>query len=156
MAQNNDKNPVLTVKQAAHLSGLSVHMITYLGRIDILKPSCGGRGKVRQFTFGDMLFLRLISDMLAKGIEVTRLRKSLAKLRAHTEVWNDIRSAPGRYLITDGTELFVQREGELESKTMNGQMAFAFVLDLKFAHRSVASAWPQSSKSRKVRRSSKS
>jgi hypothetical protein len=59
--------------------------------------------------------------MLARGIEVKRLRQSLNKLRAQHDLWSDVKAAPARYLVPDGTELFVHREGELESKTMNGQ-----------------------------------
>jgi hypothetical protein len=53
-----------------------------------------------------------------------------------------IRRAPRRYLVTDGTELFVRRKGELESKTMDGQLAFAFVLDLGPMHRKISDDWP--------------
>jgi len=123
-------------------------MVTYLGRLDIATPTYGGRGKARRFTFGDIVFLRALSGLLASGIEVKRLKRALVKLRAHSELWEDIRTAPARYLVTDGTELMVQREGELESKTMNGQLVFAFVLDLKHLHRAVAASWPDSTRSR--------
>jgi len=153
MSENNDKNPSVSIQDAVRLTGLSDHMITYLGRTDILRPSKSGRGRARRFTFSDVLFLRLIADMLKRGIEVRRLKDSLQKARAQTEVWIDIRNAPTRYLVTDGTEVFVQREGELESKTLNGQLAFAFVLDLGLVHRVVSNAWPKPARIRtKARR----
>jgi DNA-binding transcriptional MerR regulator len=65
MASNNKKEPIVTVKEAA--SGLSVHMVTYLARIDVLKPTYGGRGKPRRFTFTDILFLKLIGDYACEG-----------------------------------------------------------------------------------------
>ncbi|XUM23579.1 MerR family transcriptional regulator [Bradyrhizobium oligotrophicum S58] len=62
------KNPSITIDQAADLSGLKVDMITYLGRVDILKPSLGGgRGSRRLFTFNDVIFLRLIAEMPLEG-----------------------------------------------------------------------------------------
>ena len=66
----------------------------------------------------------------------------IRKLRLETDTWIDIRHAPRHYLVTDGTELFVRKKGELESKTMDGQLAFAFVLDLGPTHKKIAEAWP--------------
>jgi DNA-binding transcriptional MerR regulator len=118
-------------------------MITYLGRTDLLNPAHRGRGRARLFTFNDVLFLKVIADLLARGIEVKRLRDALKRARLESELWIDIRRAPRRYLVTDGTELFVRRRGQLESKTKNGQLAFAFVLDLEPTHKAVAQSWPK-------------
>jgi DNA-binding transcriptional MerR regulator len=95
------------------------------------------------YTFSDVLFLRVIADLLANGIEVKRLKEALQKARAETAAWIDIRRAPRRFLVTDGTELFVRRMSKLESKTIDRQLAFAFVLDLGPTHRAVADEWPQ-------------
>lgn len=142
--RKDPKNPAVPVTQASDLSGLTVDMITYLGRMDILKPSLGGgRGSRRLFTFNDVIFLKVIADLLARGIEVGRLKASLKRARQEAQTWIDIRRAPRHYLVTDGTELFVSRKGELESKTTNGQFAFAFVLDLLPAHRQISEAWPE-------------
>jgi DNA-binding transcriptional MerR regulator len=148
MPKNNVKNPFVTIHDAARLTGLSAHMITYLGRIDLVRPSRAGRGRPRQFTFSDIIFMRLIADLLKRGIEVKRLKHSLQKAKAQTELWIDIRHAPSRYLVTDGTEVFIQRQGQLESKTLNGQLAFAFVLDMGIAHRAVAASWPDTTQVR--------
>ena len=119
-------------------------MITYLGRIDILRPTgqgAPGRGKRRLFTFTDVLFLKVIAQLLGKGIEVKRLGAALRKAQGSVD-WEQIKRAPGRFLVTDGTELFMRREGQLESKTFNGQLAFGFVIDLYEAHRSLREKWP--------------
>jgi DNA-binding transcriptional MerR regulator len=142
MAQDN-QNPTVSILQAARLSGLSVHMITYLGRTDILSPKISMRGRRRLYTFNDVLFLRVIADLLARGIEVRRLRQALQRTRAECERWIDIRRTPRRYLVTDGTELFVRDRGRLESKTKNGQLAFAFVLDLAPTHKAISQIWPK-------------
>jgi DNA-binding transcriptional MerR regulator len=146
----DQKNPAVDIQHAARLSGLTVSMITYLSRVDILKPSRGGgRGSVRLFTFNDVLFLKVIADLLARGIEVSRLRTALKRARAEAQTWIDIRRAPRRYLVTDGTELFVRRRGKLESKTKSGQLAFAFVLDLAPTHKKIAGEWPAEIRSAK-------
>jgi DNA-binding transcriptional MerR regulator len=154
MRQDN-KNPTVFISQAARLSGLSVHMITYLGRNDILSPTVRGRGRTRLYTFSDVLFLKVIADLLARGIEVSRLKQSLQRARAECELWIDIREAPQRYLVTDGTELFIRNRGRLESKTKDGQLAFAFVLDLDPAHKAVSQVWPKQFRSVAPRRAKK-
>ena len=141
MAQDN-KNPTVFITQAARLSGLSVHMITYLSRTEILSPNVRGRGRKRLYTFSDVLFLKVIADLLSRGIEVRRLRQALQRARAECEVWIDIRRIPRHYLVTDGTEVFIRNRGHLESKTRDRQLAFSFVLDLAPTHKAVVEDWP--------------
>lgn len=142
------KNPSIPVDEAARLSGLSKHMLTYLGRTEILVPSGSEprRGRRRAYTFSDVIFLRVIAELLNKGIEVRRLREALSCARAETELWIDIRHSPHRYLVTDGKDLYVNRKGRLESKTVNGQFTFAFVLDLSSTHKFIADSWPKDGK----------
>src|SRR3954466_1700461 len=103
--KNSNKNPTISIGQTAAITGLSVHMITYLGRHEILTPTVRGRGRTRLYTFSDVLFLKVIAELLARGIEVKRLRQSLQLARSEGELWIDIRRTPRRYLVTDGTEL---------------------------------------------------
>jgi DNA-binding transcriptional MerR regulator len=139
----SENNPTVPIQQASQLCGLSVHMLTYLSRVEILTPTRGGvRGRRRLYSFNDVIFLKVIADLLAHGVEVKRLKQALTRARSEAAVWIDIKQAPRRYLVTDGTEIFVRREGKLESKTVNGQLAFAFVLDLRSTHKSIADAWP--------------
>ena len=147
MALSN-KNPGIRAVQAAKLAGLSVHMITYLGRHDILNPTIRGRGRTRLYSFNDVIFLKVIADLLASGIEVKRLRLALQRARSECENWIDIRRVPKRYLVTDGTEVFVRDRGRLEFKTKSGQLAFAFVLDLGLAHKSISPLWPTQNETR--------
>jgi DNA-binding transcriptional MerR regulator len=128
-------------------------MVTYLGRYDILSPTIRGRGRTRLFSFSDVIFLKVIADLLASGIEIKRLKLSLQRARSECENWIDIRKVPKRYLVTDGTELFIRDQGRLESKTRNGQLAFAFVLDLASAHRTISQSWPNQYQAKPPRRS---
>lgn len=77
----------VSILQASKLCGLSVHMITYFGRIDVLKPTIGGQGRQRLYSFNDVAFLRVISDPLSKGIEVKRLGEALRRARAQSATW---------------------------------------------------------------------
>lgn len=136
--------PAVTIAKAAELSGLNQHMITYLGRIEVMKPSgASGRGRTRRFTFNDVLFLRVIAELLRRGIEVKRLGAALQRAKAEADAWKDVRSAPRHFLVTDGTEVYLRRKGRLESKNVDGQLAFAFVLDLAYAHTPLTTCWPR-------------
>jgi DNA-binding transcriptional MerR regulator len=139
----NEKTPTVGPERASQLSGIMPHMLTYLARIDVLKPSGGpgGRGRPRQFTFNDVVFLKAIANLLAKGIEVKNLGRALQRAKADADSWMDIRTAPGRFLVTDGTEVFLSKAGQLESKTFNGQLAFGFVIDLRETHKYIAKVW---------------
>lgn len=141
-----DKNPTVDFKTAAKLSGLSAHMLVYLIRNDILVPSGNGhaaRGRKRLYTFSDVIFLKLIADLLVKGIEVKRLNAALKRAKIDVDTWIDIRKAPRGLLVTDGTEVYVHRNGRLESKTKNRQFVFAFMLDIAELHHSISKEWPQ-------------
>lgn len=137
--------PAVTIKKASELSGLSTHMLTYLGRIDVLIPSGSlpGRGRKRLYTFSDVLFLKMIAELLTRGIEVKRLGEALKRVKAEADGWLNVRACPRQFLITDGTEVMIRKKGQLESKTLNGQYVFAFVLDIAAAHRPLAEAWPR-------------
>ena len=143
---DNDKNPTVPPEEALRLSGLkSDVMLIYLSRIGVLKPSGderAGRGRRRRFTFNDVVFLKAVANLLAQGIEVKRLGNALRQAKADADQWMDIRKAPIRYLITDGTDVFFRKEGQLESLTVKRQFAFGFVIDLHKAHKAVADAWP--------------
>lgn len=138
------------LKKASELSGLTTHMIIYLDRIDVLKASGSprARGRRRLFTFCDVLFLRLIAELLAKGIEVKRLGQALKRAKSEADAWLDVKKQPRHYLVTDGTEVFIRRKGRLESKTVDRQFAFTFVLDLAMAHAPLADVWPRGVKKR--------
>ncbi len=145
--------PSVPLKKASELSGLSVHMLNYLGRIGVLIPSGSvpGRGRRRLYTFCDVLFLKMISDLLARGIEVKRLGQALQRAKNEADLWIEVQKRPRRYLITDGTEVFLLRKGQLESKTTNGQFAFSFVMDVGAAHAPLANAWPRSTNQNRKR-----
>jgi hypothetical protein len=84
--------------------------------------------------------------MLARGIEVKRLGAALKRVKAEADDWLDVKARPRHYLVTDGAEVMLRKRGQLESKTMNGQLVFAFVLDIAAAHRPLAQIWPRAPK----------
>lgn len=107
-------------------------MLDYLVREDFVVPSASkirGRGRPRAFTFGDLVTLKVIARLLDSGIEIRRLAKGLRSLRSSLRGAAEL-SAKYRYLLSDGTDIFLIEHGNLESLTSGRQLAFAFLVDL--------------------------
>jgi DNA-binding transcriptional MerR regulator len=120
------------IRRAALLGGLQPAMVDYLCRSNVLVPSKGprpGRGRGRQYSFGDVVMLRALGHLLKCGISVAKLKKALATLRAkHHQITPE--KAP-RYLVTDGTQIyFDDGTNAVEELSANGQLAFAFIIKL--------------------------
>jgi DNA-binding transcriptional MerR regulator len=116
--------------QAARVSGLSLHMVNYLCRNELVVPSSNalrGRGRSRQYTFADIVLLKVVVRLLDQGISVLKCKKSLTALRRRNPDAQQLLSM--QFLVTDGIEVFLQNAGVLE-KIGTGQLSFAFVLDL--------------------------
>src|SRR5271156_1557786 len=93
------------IRTASRLSGLSCPMVDYLCRSAVLVPTGKakpGRGRSRQYTFGDIVMLRALRQLLLCGISVAKLKKALVLIRKHH---NEItpESVPASYIFTDGS-----------------------------------------------------
>lgn len=126
-------------KLAADIVGLSVHTLNYLAREGYLVPfylRSGRRGKTRYYSYRDLVIARLVQKLLSAGLEISRLKAGIKKLPEYVN-WPSARSAadsPLGLLATDGRDLFFpQKDGTLLSLTQEGQLTFAFVLDMSAA-----------------------
>jgi DNA-binding transcriptional MerR regulator len=119
------------IKVASRLCGLTVAMVDYLCRSSIVVPSARskpGRGRGRRFTFGDIVMLRVLAQLLSCGISVAKMKRALEQLRKHQGKITPA-SLPGNYLFTDGRTLyFHDRSNAVEELTEGRQLAFAFVI----------------------------
>lgn len=97
-----------TPKQAEKLTGLSMAMIGYLCREDFISPTISGartRGRVRRFSYADLIMMRTLAALLRRGVEIRRLKESLRVLRRkYAELAPS--QLPYRFLATNGTEVF--------------------------------------------------
>lgn len=123
--------------QVEEITGLSQHMLNYLVRKRYLVPSYqrkGVRGKVRYFSFRDMIIARIIHKLAESGIELQRLKKGIRDLQA-SHIWLEKgRERALSMLASDGHSLYVPDEsGSLHDIARRGQMAFAFLLDVNAA-----------------------
>ncbi|RZJ85444.1 MAG: hypothetical protein EOO64_00720 [Massilia sp.] len=118
--------------QAAVLAGISPSMLNYLCREKIVIPTGlppRGHGARRAYTFGDVVALRLVSRLSLAGVSVLRLRKAMLRLRSlHPEI--TLTSLPGSHIVTDGRDIYIRQDGDSFERAMDGQFAFAFVVEL--------------------------
>lgn len=130
-----------TAREVAAVSGLSLHMVNYLARENYLTASyatVGRRGVVRYYSYRDLVVARLLHNLAQAGIEIRRIKPAILLLR-ESELWDkaDQRSSLS-FVATDGKDLFFPNaNGTLTDLTNKGQLAFAFVLDVREATRSV-------------------
>lgn len=126
-----------TAGQSAKLAGLSMAMVNYLCREEIVVPSGNqhrGHGSARRYSFGDVVALRLVTRLSAAGVSVLRLRRAMQRLRKiHPEI--TLTSLPGSHIVTDGHDLHLRRSGESMERVLDGQFAFAFVIELAPLHK---------------------
>lgn len=117
-------------RTAAHLTGLSLAMVNYLCREELVQPAAGskrGRGNARRYSFTDLLMLRVLRRLLVNDISVLHLKKSLKAMRGRGVNCRDLLSQ--KFVVTDGHDIYFKNEGVIEL-IESGQLAFAFVLEL--------------------------
>lgn len=99
-----------SAQAAAELSGLSIHMLNYLERAQVLQvpnPVEGTRrphkGLRRGYLFGDIVMMRALCDLTRRGVSVIRLRPALQALRPeHARITEA--GIPRRYLVASGED----------------------------------------------------
>lgn len=130
-----------TPKRASEIVGISIHMLNYLARYGYLVPTyhrSGRRGKTRYYSYRDLVIARLVKKLLDAGLEISRLKQGIQRLRRHSHWSSRETGAQLRLLATDGSRLFfLERRDTLLDLTQNGQLAFAFVLDIALAQADV-------------------
>lgn len=130
-----------STNQAVSLTGMSKTMLDYLVRTEILVPSLSPkrtkRGRGRRYSFSDIVALRTLAKLLDAGVSVKRLKVSLKRLfKSHSEITP--RKIPGKFLVTDGKDIYFWNKGKLlENLSIDGQLAFSFVMELKPIHNQV-------------------
>ncbi len=130
--------------RAAQIVGITYRQLDYWARTDLVRPSiadASGSGSRRQYSYRDLLELRMIKNLLDAGIRLETVREVFANVRAY--VGEDIVSANlvisgSTVVLCDGEELVdVVRRGQgvlnvlpLASVKTEIDQAMAAVVDL--------------------------
>ncbi|MGL9619376.1 MerR family transcriptional regulator [Bradyrhizobium sp. U531] len=119
------------IRKVAALTGLRLEMLDYLCRTGIVIPSgkgARGRGKSRQYSFGDIVFLRVIAKLLRAGISVKRMKERFAQVGETFQGFNEVSEIAG-FLVTDGVDIYF-KESASTIVELNGQQCFAFLIEI--------------------------
>lgn len=105
--------------RAAKVVGITYRQLDYWARTDLIRPSlsdASGSGSRRQYSYKDLLELRVIKTLLDAGIKLESVRDVFSYLREH--VGTDIASA---HLVISGSSVVLARGDELIDVLARGQ-----------------------------------
>lgn len=125
-----------TATEVHAISGLSRPMIEYLKRHGFLHPayaqSDNPRGRVRFYSYRDLVVARLIQRLRETGIQLSRLKAAVERI-TQDSFWSEgALPADGlNWLVSDGRSCLLRnRDGFLDDLMGSGQRAFAFVVNM--------------------------
>jgi DNA-binding transcriptional MerR regulator len=119
MAEHDTGEQGYSGTRAAQIVGITYRQLDYWARTELVRPSlsdASGSGSRRQYSYADLLELKVIKNLLDAGIKLESVREVFSFLRSH--VTTDIASAHivisgGSVLLCDGDELVdVLRRGQ--------------------------------------------
>ncbi|MGI8758295.1 MAG: MerR family transcriptional regulator [Acidimicrobiales bacterium] len=96
--------------QVCSIVGITYRQLDYWARTDLLRPSIAdarGSGSQRRYSYGDLLELKVIKNLLDAGVSLRSARKAIEYLRDH--VGADLASAN---LVLNSSSSVLIRTGE--------------------------------------------
>jgi DNA-binding transcriptional MerR regulator len=134
-----------TATEVNGITGLSRPMIDYLSREGYLCPSYAGgrvRGKVRYYSYRDLVVARIIYRLTESGIELRRVKKAIQELSLAKTWLPEMRDSDHigalQWLVTDGKQIMRRStDGFLDELNHNGQRSFAFVISVRNIQREI-------------------
>jgi DNA-binding transcriptional MerR regulator len=117
-------------KAVVDLTGVSGRQVDHWATTGVVRPSAksaAGKGTRREYSYRDLVALKVAKRLRDEGISLQKIRKALAFLRKH---FPDLKQplAELRFL-TDGETVYVGRDREKIFDTLNqGQFVFSLAL----------------------------
>jgi MerR HTH family regulatory protein len=115
------------------LTGFTKHMLDYLVREGIFRPSMdngGTRGVRRRYKYEDVVLLKALHSICAGKGKIRHLKESLAALRREIGP-----ISPGsrldKLLFVQGSELCLRTDSEGGRQLRTGQLTLGFFVDLR-------------------------
>ena len=117
-----------TSKQAQEIAGITYRQLDYWARTGLVQPSvmeAVGSGSRRAYSYGDLLKLRVIKDLLDNGVGLPQIRDVF---RNHKNILGED-LAGGRLVISGNEVLFMKGPDELVALLQRpGQQALALIM----------------------------
>ena len=105
--------------QAAKVVGITYRQLDYWARTDLIRPSlsdAAGSGSRRQYSYSDLLELKVIKTLLDAGIKLENVRRVFEYLRR--ELGGEIASS---HLVISGNSVNLVQGDDLIDVLANGQ-----------------------------------
>jgi DNA-binding transcriptional MerR regulator len=105
--------------KAASIVGISYRQLDYWARTNLVRPSltdATGSGSRRQYSYRDLLELRVIKSLLDAGIKLESVRTAFEYLREHVDT--DIAAA---HLVISGSDVLLCDGDQLIDVMRRGQ-----------------------------------
>ena len=99
-----------TTQRTAEIVGVTYRQLDYWARTDLVKPSlvaASGSGSRRRYSYGDLLELKVIKNLIDNGIRLEQIRKIFLYLR--DDLGTDVSTAQ---LVISGTDSVVVHTGD--------------------------------------------
>jgi DNA-binding transcriptional MerR regulator len=106
-------------RRAAEIVGITYRQLDYWARTDLVRPSladANGSGSRRQYSYRDLLELKVVKSLLDAGIRLESVREAFTYLREH--LGEDIVTAN---LVIRGSSVLVSTDEELVDVVKRGQ-----------------------------------
>ena len=113
------KNQTFSGRQASVVVGISYRQLDYWARTNLIRPSAAdaaGSGSRRQYTYKDLLELKVVKKLLDSGIKLTSVRDVFAYMREHVDT--EISSA---HIVIDGSSVILCDGENLVDVVRHGQ-----------------------------------
>lgn len=139
--------------EVCRITGVTYRQLDYWARTDMVLPSitpASGSGSKRQYSYGDLLEVKVIKSLLDAGLSLRRARQAVDCLR--NGLGGDLGSAS--LVIGDEKSVLAYDDGELVDLLRGGQGVFNIVpLGSVVAELSTTLQTPEFSTSERVSRS---
>jgi len=115
-----------TAAQAARLSGCSVAQVETWREAGLVQPSDAtpSAPAAASYSFRDLVALRMVAELLAAGLPMSRIRRAVAEIARHGD------ELAGLRLVTDGSSVWACRDdGQILDALRHGQLALFVAVD---------------------------
>ncbi len=116
------------VPEVCRVVGISYRQLDYWARTGLVTPSvrdADGSGTQREYSFHDLVALRVIKKLLDAGVSLQRIRKAIGFLKDQLE-----ETPHGVTLMSDGSSIYAcESPDEIIDLLQRGQGVFGIAVD---------------------------
>jgi DNA-binding transcriptional MerR regulator len=126
-----------TTQTVQAITGINKQMLHYLCRTGLVTPTTSrkrgvkGHGVARKYSFGDLMICRVVQRLSASGVSPLKVKSAIRELHA---MGMSLTRLPSSRVVMFGKSVYVWDRSADPFRAVDGQIAFAFILDLEAIH----------------------